>query len=80
MCDCHLNDQLRAAPLHHHRRTQPGASASLYAETSAHWQKMAQACFAFGFPVVTSYASLGEEALVFSFNQARAVYHALLQI
>ena len=48
-----------------------GQPLSLYSDTRLEWQKTAQACFAFGFPVVTAYASLGEDALIFSFNQTK---------
>lgn len=53
---------------------QAGTPLSLYSETRSEWQKTAQACFAFNFPVVTAYASLGEDALVFSFNQTKSTH------
>jgi long-chain acyl-CoA synthetase len=51
-----------------------GQRLSLYSETRAEWQKTAQACFAYGFPVVTSYSSLGPEALTFSLRQSKSTH------
>ncbi|PAA90395.1 hypothetical protein BOX15_Mlig028565g1 [Macrostomum lignano] len=50
----------------------PGVRVALYAETRADWQLCAQACFRCGLPVVTLYASLGEDALAYGVNQSEA--------
>lgn len=42
----------------------PGSNVAIFASTCADWQLVAQACFRFGFPVVTVYATLGHDALV----------------
>ncbi|XP_073256579.1 long-chain-fatty-acid--CoA ligase 4-like [Porites lutea] len=41
----------------------------LFSETKAEWIISAQGCFAQNFPVVTVYATLGEEALVHAINE-----------
>lgn len=44
----------------------------IFAETKAEWMLSAQACFMRNYPVVTIYATLGDEALVYGFNEAEA--------
>eukprot|EP00111_Clytia_hemisphaerica_P010153 TCONS_00029670-protein len=46
----------------------------IFAETKAEWMLSAQACFMRNFPVVTIYATLGDDALVYGFNEAEAKY------
>lgn len=46
----------------------------IFAETKAEWMLAAQACFMRNFPVVTIYATLGDDALVHGFNEAEAKY------
>lgn len=41
----------------------------IFADTRAEWMIAAQSCFAYNFPVVTLYATLGEEAIVYGINQ-----------
>lgn len=45
---------------------------AVYLETRAEWTMAAQACFCMNIVVMTCYANLGEEALVFGLNQAEA--------
>jgi long-chain acyl-CoA synthetase len=47
----------------------PGDRVAIFAETRAEWLLALQACFRQNFPVVTIYASLGEDALVHSLNE-----------
>lgn len=42
---------------------------AIYCKTRPEWQISAQACFAWGYPVVTVYPSLGADALTFSLKQ-----------
>ncbi|CAB3999809.1 long-chain-fatty-acid-- ligase 4-like, partial [Paramuricea clavata] len=42
----------------------------IFADTRAEWMIAAQSCFSYNFPVVTLYATLGEEAIVYGINQA----------
>ena len=51
-----------------------GDNVAIYANTSSRWQITAQACFANSFPVVTVYATLGEEAVAHALNLAEAKF------
>ena len=42
---------------------QPGSPVAILADTRAEWLLIAQGCFKQGFPVVTLYTNLGEEAV-----------------
>ncbi|KAJ3588392.1 hypothetical protein NHX12_011985 [Muraenolepis orangiensis] len=49
---------------------QPKCTVAIFCETRAEWMITAQACFRCNFPLVTFYATLGEEAVVFGLNEA----------
>lgn len=51
-----------------------GEKVIIFADTKAEWMLAAQACFQRNFPVVTIYATLGDEALVYGFNEVQAKY------
>ena len=51
-----------------------GMKICMFADTRAEWMLTAQACFKQGFPLVTLYTNLGEEAVVHGVNQTRCVY------
>uniref|UniRef100_A0AC35U1F4 AMP-binding domain-containing protein n=1 Tax=Rhabditophanes sp. KR3021 TaxID=114890 RepID=A0AC35U1F4_9BILA len=44
----------------------------IFAETRAEWMITAQACFRSGYPVVTVYATLGEDAVSYAINESDA--------
>uniref|UniRef100_A0AC35TZ86 AMP-binding domain-containing protein n=1 Tax=Rhabditophanes sp. KR3021 TaxID=114890 RepID=A0AC35TZ86_9BILA len=44
----------------------------IFAETRAEWMITAQACFRSGYPVVTVYATLGEDAVSYAMNESDA--------
>uniref|UniRef100_A0AC35U0Q6 AMP-binding domain-containing protein n=1 Tax=Rhabditophanes sp. KR3021 TaxID=114890 RepID=A0AC35U0Q6_9BILA len=44
----------------------------IFAETRAEWMISAQACFRNGYPVVTVYATLGEDAVSYAINESDA--------
>jgi long-chain acyl-CoA synthetase len=46
----------------------------IFADTKAEWMISAQACFQRNFPLVTIYATLGDEALVYGFNEVEGRY------
>lgn len=48
---------------------QPKSTIAIFCETRAEWMITAQACFRRNFPLVTFYATLGEEAIAFGLNQ-----------
>lgn len=48
---------------------QPKCSIAIFCETRAEWMITAQACFRRNFPLVTFYATLGEEAIAFGLNE-----------
>jgi long-chain acyl-CoA synthetase len=50
-----------------------GDHVVIYAETRAEWMQTAIACFKCGLPVVTVYATLGEEAVEFAMKECDAV-------
>ncbi|XP_073342773.1 long-chain-fatty-acid--CoA ligase 4 [Pagrus major] len=48
---------------------QPKSNIAIFCETRAEWMITAQACFRRNFPLVTFYATLGEEAIAFGLNE-----------
>ncbi|XP_054453376.1 long-chain-fatty-acid--CoA ligase 4 [Anoplopoma fimbria] len=48
---------------------QPKSSIAIFCETRAEWMITAQACFRCNFPLVTFYATLGEDAIAFGLNE-----------
>uniref|UniRef100_A0AAQ5ZHH6 long-chain-fatty-acid--CoA ligase n=1 Tax=Amphiprion ocellaris TaxID=80972 RepID=A0AAQ5ZHH6_AMPOC len=48
---------------------QPKSTIAIFCETRAEWMITAQACFRHNFPLVTFYATLGEEAIAFGLNE-----------
>ncbi|XP_008276356.1 long-chain-fatty-acid--CoA ligase 4 [Stegastes partitus] len=48
---------------------QPKHTIAIFCETRAEWMITAQACFRRNFPLVTFYATLGEEAIAFGLNE-----------
>ncbi|XP_013383556.1 long-chain-fatty-acid--CoA ligase 4 [Lingula anatina] len=47
----------------------PGEKIVIFAETSPEWIIAAQACLKYNFPIVTLYATLGEEAVQYGVNE-----------
>uniref|UniRef100_A0A8B9HQ13 long-chain-fatty-acid--CoA ligase n=1 Tax=Astyanax mexicanus TaxID=7994 RepID=A0A8B9HQ13_ASTMX len=52
----------------------PKSNIAIYCETRAEWIITAQACFRHNYPLVTLYATLGEEAVAFGLNQCKATH------
>ncbi|XP_075959208.1 long-chain-fatty-acid--CoA ligase 4 [Anarhichas minor] len=48
---------------------QPKSSIAIFCETRAEWMITAQTCFRHNFPLVTFYATLGEDAITFGLNE-----------
>ncbi|XP_029703059.1 long-chain-fatty-acid--CoA ligase 4 isoform X1 [Takifugu rubripes] len=48
---------------------QPKTNIAIFCETRAEWVITAQACFRRNFPLVTFYATLGEEAIAYGLNE-----------
>uniref|UniRef100_A0A8C3ATT0 long-chain-fatty-acid--CoA ligase n=1 Tax=Cyclopterus lumpus TaxID=8103 RepID=A0A8C3ATT0_CYCLU len=48
---------------------QPKSTIAIFCETRAEWMITAQACFRRNFPLVTFYATLGEDAIAFGLNE-----------
>ncbi|KAI3351948.1 hypothetical protein L3Q82_020764 [Scortum barcoo] len=48
---------------------QPKSCIAIFCETRAEWMITAQSCFRRNFPLVTFYATLGEEAIAFGLNE-----------
>uniref|UniRef100_A0A8C1GSM3 long-chain-fatty-acid--CoA ligase n=1 Tax=Cyprinus carpio TaxID=7962 RepID=A0A8C1GSM3_CYPCA len=48
---------------------QPKSTIAIFCETRAEWMITAQTCFRRNFPLVTFYATLGEEAVAFGLNE-----------
>lgn len=46
----------------------------IFSDTKAEWIISSQACFYYNFPVVTVYATLGEEALIYGINESEAEF------
>ncbi|XP_046869932.1 long-chain-fatty-acid--CoA ligase 4 [Hypomesus transpacificus] len=53
---------------------EPRSTVAIFCETRAEWMIAAQACFRHNFPLVTFYASLGEEAVAFGLNETRVTH------
>ena len=51
-----------------------GMKVCMFADTRAEWMLTAQACFRQGFPLVTLYTNLGEEAVVHGVNQTQCTH------
>ena len=51
-----------------------GMKICMFADTRAEWMLTAQACFLQGFPLVTLYTNLGEEAVVHGVNQTECTH------
>ncbi|XP_037315651.1 long-chain-fatty-acid--CoA ligase 4 [Pungitius pungitius] len=49
---------------------QPKSNIAIFCETRAEWMITAQTCFRHNFPLVTFYATLGEDAIAFGLNEA----------
>ena len=64
----YLGRALRSLGLEH------GAKVCVFADTKAEWFITAQACFKQGFPVVTLYTNLGEEAVVHGVNETEVTH------
>ncbi|XP_006033625.1 long-chain-fatty-acid--CoA ligase 4 isoform X4 [Alligator sinensis] len=52
----------------------PKSTIAIFCETRAEWMIAAQSCFQHGFPLVTLYATLGEEAITYGLNECEASY------
>ncbi|XP_053179890.1 long-chain-fatty-acid--CoA ligase 4 [Scomber japonicus] len=48
---------------------QPKSTIAIFCETRAEWMITAQTCFRHNFPLVTFYATLGEEAIAYGLNE-----------
>lgn len=52
----------------------PKSTIAIFCETRAEWMIAAQTCFRYNFPLVTLYATLGEEAVTYGLNESGASY------
>ncbi|XP_068107229.1 long-chain-fatty-acid--CoA ligase 4 isoform X2 [Hyperolius riggenbachi] len=52
----------------------PRSTIAIFCETRAEWMISAQACFRYNFPLVTLYATLGEEAVTYGLNESGATH------
>ncbi|XP_028816784.1 LOW QUALITY PROTEIN: long-chain-fatty-acid--CoA ligase 4-like [Denticeps clupeoides] len=52
----------------------PRSTIAIFCETRAEWMMTAQACFRRNFPLVTFYATLGEDAVAFGLNECGATH------
>ncbi|KAM6413205.1 long-chain-fatty-acid--CoA ligase 4 [Rhynochetos jubatus] len=52
----------------------PKSTVAIFCETRAEWMIAALACFKYNFPLVTLYATLGEEAVTYGLNECGASY------
>ncbi|XP_025971532.1 long-chain-fatty-acid--CoA ligase 4 isoform X2 [Dromaius novaehollandiae] len=52
----------------------PKSTVAIFCETRAEWMIAALACFKYNFPLVTLYATLGEEAVTYGLNECEASY------
>ncbi|XP_069798782.1 long-chain-fatty-acid--CoA ligase 4 isoform X1 [Dendropsophus ebraccatus] len=64
----HLGSGLAALSL------KPRSTVAIFCETRAEWMITAQACFKYNFPLVTLYATLGEEAVAYGLNESGATH------
>uniref|UniRef100_A0A8D0L0U4 long-chain-fatty-acid--CoA ligase n=1 Tax=Sphenodon punctatus TaxID=8508 RepID=A0A8D0L0U4_SPHPU len=53
---------------------QPRSTIAIFCETRAEWMIAAQTCFKYNFPLITLYATLGEEAVTYGLNECEAAY------
>ncbi|XP_026872674.2 long-chain-fatty-acid--CoA ligase 4 [Electrophorus electricus] len=53
---------------------QPKNAIAIFCETRAEWMITAQSCFRHNFPLVTFYATLGEDAVAFGLNECGATH------
>ncbi|KAG9341746.1 hypothetical protein JZ751_018812 [Albula glossodonta] len=53
---------------------QPRNTIAIFCETRAEWMITAQACFRRNFPLVTFYATLGEEAVAYGLNESKVTH------
>ncbi|XP_064184239.1 long-chain-fatty-acid--CoA ligase 4 [Anguilla rostrata] len=58
---------------------QPRSTIAIFCETRAEWMISAQACFRRNFPLVTFYATLGEEAIAYGLNET-GVTHLITSV
>uniref|UniRef100_A0A3Q3W760 long-chain-fatty-acid--CoA ligase n=1 Tax=Mola mola TaxID=94237 RepID=A0A3Q3W760_MOLML len=58
---------------------QPKTNIAIFCETRAEWMIAAQACFRRNFPLVTFYATLGEEAITYGLNET-GVTHVVTSV
>ncbi|XP_072286216.1 long-chain-fatty-acid--CoA ligase 4 isoform X2 [Pyxicephalus adspersus] len=52
----------------------PRSTVAIFCETRAEWMISAQACFRYNFPLVTLYATLGEDAVAYGLNESGATH------
>lgn len=52
----------------------PKDKIAIFCETRAEWMIAAQACFKFNFPLVTIYATLGEDAVTYGLNECEVTH------
>ncbi|KAG8448039.1 hypothetical protein GDO86_015221 [Hymenochirus boettgeri] len=52
----------------------PKSTIAIFCETRAEWMITAQACFKYNFPLVTLYATLGEEAVAYGLSESGATH------
>ncbi|XP_072732940.1 long-chain-fatty-acid--CoA ligase 4 isoform X2 [Ciconia boyciana] len=52
----------------------PKSTVVIFCETRAEWMIAALTCFKYNFPLVTLYATLGEEAVTYGLNECEASY------
>ncbi|XP_040298434.1 long-chain-fatty-acid--CoA ligase 4 isoform X1 [Bufo bufo] len=52
----------------------PKSTVAIFCETRAEWMITAQTCFKYNFPLVTLYATLGEDAIVYGLNESGATH------
>ncbi|KFP10086.1 long-chain-fatty-acid--CoA ligase 4 isoform X1 [Egretta garzetta] len=52
----------------------PKSTVVIFCETRAEWMIAALTCFKYNFPLVTLYATLGEEAVIYGLNECGASY------
>ncbi|RLW02620.1 hypothetical protein DV515_00007068, partial [Chloebia gouldiae] len=52
----------------------PKSTVVIFCETRAEWMVVALTCFKYNFPLVTLYATLGEEAVTYGLNECGASY------
>ncbi|XP_010016445.1 PREDICTED: long-chain-fatty-acid--CoA ligase 4 isoform X2 [Nestor notabilis] len=52
----------------------PKSTVVIFCETRAEWMIVALTCFKYNFPLITLYATLGEEAVTYGLNECEAAY------